>query len=135
MHFALSRHRNPLADDRGNATLGFALVAPLLVISFIAILQIVMVTRERTVLAGASRMAVRVASAANATTSMGVKSARDVLGTEPGSRAHASITVLRTTSGGVHYVQAIVSEPYAVTWLSRSVTLTATVRAIDESAL
>ncbi len=135
MRFILCQLRKVLRAVDGNATLGFAMVAPLVVAVFIAVLQLVAITREQAALAAIAHDASRVASVFNGTPSHGVSAARAKLGSSTVTRARATIKIQRVTNGGVHYVQTTISENYRIAWLAKSVMLNASVRSIDEGAL
>lgn len=130
-----SQLRKQVCATDGNATLGFVLVAPLVVAVFIVVLQLVAITREQAALTAIAHDASRIASVSGGQLSHGMNVAHKKLGSSSVVRERANVKVQRLTYGGVNYVQTTVSESYPLTWFAKSVTLTTSVRSVDESAL
>ena len=126
--------RNKLSSDLGSGIVGFVLVAPLLVLVFVSIGQIVMLVADKSVLNSAAVIGARSASASDATNNSGRAAALTVLASRS-PNFNGNISVSRERIQGLGYVNVTVSQDFRISLVNRSVTLTATARTIDEKLL
>lgn len=134
MHFEVFPVRNKLSSDLGSGIVGFVLVAPLLVLVFVSIGQIVMLVADKSVLNSAAVIGARSASASDATNNSGRAAALTVLASRS-PNFNGNISVSRERIQGLGYVNVTVSQDFRISLVNRSVTLTATARTIDEKLL
>ena len=121
--------------DEGSAVTGFALVAPLLVLTFIALIVVTSILRERVVLGAAASTAARTAAAYGSSDSLGHVSALKVATDNGMKKADIEFDISHPLSQGVRLVEVTVSSRVTIPWMNRSLTLHQTARAVDEESL
>lgn len=121
--------------EAGSSIVGFVLVAPLVVVLFLAISQIVILVADKTVISMAATSGARAASAADSSLSAGVSEARQILSSRVSSSRVANISVRRENVSGLTFVRMNVSREVTIPWLNRTVQISSTSRALDERSL
>ena len=131
----MSRSHSGLASDAGSGIVGFVLVAPLLVATFIAIGQIAMLVADKSVLDSAAVIGARTASAADATNAQGRSAVINVLASRGAGFRPESIDVTQVRHQGLTYVSVSVTRRIEIPFLGREILITGKARAIDEASL
>jgi Flp pilus assembly protein TadG len=131
----VSRSHSGLASDAGSGIVGFVLVAPLLVATFIAIGQIAMLVADKSVLDSAAVIGARTASAADATNAQGRSAVINVLASRGARFRPESIDVTQVRHQGLTYVSVSVTRRVEIPFLGREILMTGRARAIDEASL
>ncbi len=129
------RARRSYGPEAGSSIVGFVLVAPLVVILFVAISQIVILVADKTVISMAATSGARAASAADSSLSAGVSEARQILSSRASISRVANISVRRENVSGLTYVRMKVSKEVTIPWVNRTIQISSTSRALDERAL
>ena len=114
---------------------GFALVAPLLVLTFIALIVVTSLVRERVVLGAAASTAARTAASYGSTDSLGHVMAVKVATDNGMKKSDIEFDISHPLSQGVRLVEVTVSSRVTIPWVHRSLTLHQTARAVDEESL
>lgn len=128
-------HNHKFQDsDRGSGVVGFVLIAPLLVLLFVSVGQIAMLVADKSVLNSAAVIGARTASAADSTNSFGRSAALAILSSR-GAKFNGNISMTREQVKGISYVQVTISREVMINILNRSITISATARAVDEKLL
>jgi len=122
---------SPNKSDAGSSIVGFVLVAPLVILMFIAIGQIAMIIGDKAVINSAAVTA----SAADASLNSGKKAARNVLASKGSMFNSADVLVAREVVQGVRVVRVTVIQKVEISFVKKVFTLRATARAIDERSL
>ena len=135
MRCEVSRNLSNLGSDTGSGIVGFVLVAPLLVATFIAIGQIAMLVADKSVLDSAAVIGARTASAADATNAQGRSAALNVLASRGAGFRPESIVVTQVRHQGLTYVSVSVTRRIEIPFLGRELLITGKARAIDEASL
>lgn len=131
----MSRNHSNLGSDTGSGIVGFVLVAPLLVATFIAIGQIAMLVADKSVLDSAAVIGARTASAADATNAQGRSAVLNVLASRGTGFRPESIDVTQVRHQGLTYVSVSVTRRIEIPFLGREILITGKARAIDEASL
>jgi hypothetical protein len=126
---------SPNKSDAGSSIVGFVLVAPLVILMFIAIGQIAMIIGDKAVINSAAVIGARTASAADASLNSGKKAARNVLASKGSMFNSADVLVAREVVQGVRVVRVTVIQKVEISFVKKVLTLRATARAIDERSL
>ena len=97
----VSRHnlRDRLASERGNASVEFALVAPLLMLVALAVLQLMLAIHVRTVVTSAAIEGARVAALVDGDLAGAESRTRSILESNIAGTAVQSISAFRVTEG------------------------------------
>ncbi len=127
-------HHNLRASE-GSAVVGFAFVAPLLVMAFIAIVTISNIVRQETVLSAACAAAVRAASVADGNTSQGMTAAHTVLRDQGEPVNAVRISWGFPVVNGVSEIHVPAQRDVSIPWLRKTFTVSRTARAVDEKSL
>lgn len=117
--------------DDGSNTVGFALVAPLIVGVFLATLQIANLVNVQTSLNSAANSGARVASRYDGALTDGIRDAKNHLAIQ-GLEKGSEITIERTIIEGIPLIQIKIQKDYRVPWLDISITLNSVGKSIDE---
>lgn len=120
--------------DRGSNTVGFALVAPLLVACFLAVTQIANVANVKTVVTAATKAGAREASRFDATLDDGINEANRILSNH-GISEIDQVEVKRIHISGVNFVEVTVTKNYLIPWLDLTIPLHSIGRSVDEKFL
>ena len=99
------RMRRMVGDERGNATVGFALVTPLLLAVALAVLQLALTLHVRATVAAAAAEGARAAALSGADPTAGSRRTRAVLEGNMAADAVESIDVQRELHDGVLVVR------------------------------
>ena len=135
MRYEVFRSHSFLGSDKGSGIVGFVLVAPLVVTTFIAIGQIAMLVADKSVLDSAAVIAARAASAADATSADGKAAALNVLRSRGSGFKTDSIVIKQVRDQGLEYVSVSVSRKVEIPFLGSQFVLTGNARTIDEASL
>lgn len=120
--------------DRGSNTVGFALVAPLLIGSFLAVSQIANAVNVQTVLNAAAKSGARQASRYDAALIDGQATSLKILSSH-GIHQIDQLNVVRKKLDGVTVIEVSLSKNYRIPWLGFEFPLTASGISIDEKYL
>lgn len=120
-----------LRRDLGSNTVGFALVAPLLVGAFLSVSQIANVVNVQTVMHAAVKSGAREAGRYNATLNDGIQETKDILASH-GITEITDISAVHKLVSGRQIVEIVIRKKYQIPWLNYSIELTARGQAIDE---
>jgi hypothetical protein len=120
--------------DQGSSIVGFALVAPILVGVFLAVLQIANLVNVQTTLNVAAVSGARVASTFDGTLTDGIFESRSRLEKQGITQVEA-INVTRKNLSGVTFVEIEILKNYQISWLQTSLSLRAVGRSVDEKSL
>ena len=120
-----------LRRDLGSNTVGFALVAPLLVGAFLSVSQIANVVNVQTVMHAAVKSGAREAGRYNATLNDGIQETKDILASH-GITELYDIAAINKSISGRQIVEIVIRKKYQIPWLNYSIELTARGQAIDE---
>ncbi len=131
----MSRNHRGFASDTGSGIVGFVLVAPLLVATFIAIGQIAMLVADKSVLDSAAVIGARTASAADATNAQGRNAVLNVLASRGAGFRPESINISQVQHQGLTYVSVSVTRVIKIPYLGTEILMTGQARAIDEASL
>ena len=93
--------RRITGDERGNATVGFALVTPMLIAVALAVLQLALTMHVRATLAAAAAEGARAAAMSGADPTAGERRTRAVLGGNVAGEVVEQVTVQRELHDGV----------------------------------
>lgn len=121
--------------EQGSAVTGFALVAPLVVLVFVAVAQVISVALVRTAAHSAAATGARLAATLGSGATAGNRAADAVLrdlGVDPDQ---ATKTWRRSRISGVPYLALTVTVPARVPFVGRGVSVSSSVRVTDENAL
>ena len=99
------RLRRSVGDERGNATVGFALVTPMLLAVALAVLQLALILHVRATVAAAAAEGARAAAQSGADATAGMRRTRAVLEGNMAAEAVESIDVQRELHDGVLVVR------------------------------
>lgn len=122
-------------SDEGSSVTGFALVAPLLVLTFVTLVVITSIVRERVVLGAAASTAARTAAAYGSTDSQGRIAALKVVTQNRMKKSDIKFDISHPRAQGVQLVEVTVSSRVTVPWIHRTLSLHQTARAVDEESL
>ena len=131
----MSRNLSNLGSETGSGIVGFVLVAPLLVATFIAIGQIAMLVADKSVLDSAAVIGARTASAADATNAQGRSAVLNVLASRGAGFRPESIDLAQVRHQGLTYVSVSVTRRIEIPFLGREILMIGKARAIDEASL
>lgn len=120
-----------LRRDLGSNTVGFVLVAPLLVGAFLSVSQIANLVNVQTVMHAAAKSGAREAGRYNATLNDGVQETKDILASH-GITEITDISALYKLVSGKQIVEIAITKKYQIPWLNYTLELTATGQTIDE---
>ncbi len=123
------------SKDEGSAVTGFALVAPMLVLTFVALIVVTSLVRQRVVLGSAASTAARTASAFGATDSQGRHDALRVIANSGIKSSGIDFVISHPLTRGVRLVQATATSHVTVPWLHATIVIHQTARAVDEGSL
>lgn len=129
MQFIQYLHR-----DSGSNTVSFALVAPLLIGTFLAVSQIANVVNVQTVMHAAAKSGAREASRYDATLNDGVIKAESILAAH-GINKIKQLRVFNRTLRGQNVIEVSLTKDYRVPWLNYSFEITAIGQALDEKSM
>lgn len=122
-------------DDEGSAVTGFALVTPLLVAVFIAVIAVSSVVRHRAVLGAAASTGARVASAYGSSDTQGRIAVTELVRTHGYEATKVNISIVHPVVNGVRLVQVEVRESLRIPWIDREVMVSQMAREVDEEGL
>lgn len=122
-------------DERGSAVAGFALTAPVAVVVFIAVIQVIALAQLRTTVHSAAATGARLAATLGSTTAAGSSAADGVLRAHAVAPERVARVWRHSTISGVPYLSLTLEVPARITWVRRVVTVSSTVRVTDENAL
>lgn len=122
-----------LRRDLGSNTVGFALVAPLLIGAFLAVSQIANVVNVQTVMHAAAKSGAREASRYDATLNDGVTKAESILAAH-GITKIKQLRIFNRTLSGQNVIEISLTKDYRVPWLNFSFELTAIGQSLDEKS-
>lgn len=111
---------------------GFVLVAPLIVLVFIAIGQIAMLVADKSVLDSAAAIGARAAAVADGSNSSGRRAALAVLDSRGSGFQPESISITRERVQGIDYAVMTITHEVAISFINQSFIITARSRALDE---
>lgn len=123
-----------LRRDLGSNTVGFALVAPLLIGAFLAVSQIANVVNVQTVMNAAAKSGAREASRYDATLNDGVTKAESILAAH-GINDIKELKIFDRTLSGHHVIEVSLTKDYRIPWLNYSFELTALGQSLDEKSM
>ncbi len=123
-----------LRPEKGSNTVGFALVAPILTGSFLAVMQIANLVNVQVSLSAAAKSAAREASRFDGTFSDGLSEASRILDSQ-GISAVEKISVHRTSQGNLALIEVVIEKKYRVPWLNYEFKLSAAGKSLDEKSL
>ena len=126
MQFAAS-----LRHDRGSNTVAFALVAPLIISVFLAVVQIANLVNLQTVISAAAKTSARTASRFDATNYDGITTAEEILFAHGISKID-SILVSKKIINGIYVVEVEIKKTVVLPWLNYAIRLESTGRSVDE---
>lgn len=129
MRFAQFQRR-----DQGSNTVGFALIAPLLVGVFLAVVQIANLLNVQTTLIAAANSGARVASTFDATLMDGTAEAIQRLASQ-GIVDYESVITRRTSQNGITFVEVKITKNYQIPWVGVGLNLLALGKSVDEKSL
>lgn len=129
MRFDLFRHL-----DRGSNTIGFALVAPILVGSFLAVSEIANLANLQITLSTAAKSAAREASRFDGSINDGFEELDRVL-TNQGITNLQSVQIKNVELSGQRLIEVVVRKNYRISWLNYNLQLIAVGQSIDEKSL
>ena len=135
MHCGVFHSLRKRFDETGSGLVGFVLVAPLLVLVFIAVGQISIIVADKTVLHAAATIGARAASAADATNATGFKVAQAVLASRSKNFSAAKISVIQERIAGIDYVVVKISREVDIQWINQHISLNSTARSVNERKL
>ena len=135
MLYEVFRDRSELVSDNGSGIVGFVLVAPLVVVIFIAIGQIAMLVADKSVLNSAAAIGARTASAADASNADGRVAALRVLASRGAGFSPDAIVITQVQNQGLTYISVSVTRRVLIPLLDREIFITGRARAIDEASL
>lgn len=95
-----SRVRNQQGADRGSALVEFVLVAPLIMLCFAAVAQVILFAHVKATLVSAAAEGARAGANAGASTMQAVRRTRTALASSAVAGSAQSISAARTTAGG-----------------------------------
>jgi hypothetical protein len=133
--YEVFRDRSELVSDNGSGIVGFVLVAPLVVVIFIAIGQIAMLVADKSVLNSAAAIGARTASAADASNADGRVAALRVLASRGAGFSPDAIVITQVQNQGLTYISVSVTRRVLIPLLDREIFITGRARAIDEASL
>ena len=119
----------------GSAVTGFALVAPLAVVVFVAVLQMIALGLLHTSVHSAAATGARLAATLGSGPADGARAADAMLVAHGIRPATVSKSWRRIRVSGVPYLVLTVSVPARVAWLGTTLTVRSTARVTDENAL
>ena len=131
----MSRNHSEVASEKGSGVVGFVLVAPLIVTTFICIGQIAILVADKSTLNSAAAIGARTASAADGSNSDGRNAVLDVLASRGSGFKPESIEISRIRNQGLTYVVVTVTRKVDVPFLRQKLLITGRARAIDEALL
>lgn len=123
-----------LLRDRASNTVGFALVAPILVASFLALAQIANLANVQVTLATAARSAAREGSRYDGSIADAVRQANKVLSAQ-GIQDGTLVQVESTSLSGNQVTQVKITKKYRISWLNYDLVLISTGQSVDEKNL
>lgn len=127
--------RLKVKEDAGSAVTGFALVTPLLIAVFIAVIGVSSVVRHRAVLGAAASCGVRVASAYGSSDIKGRTVAAELVRAHGYDVKKMNILISHPIVNGVRLVEVEVRERIRVPWIDREVMVSQKAREVDEGGL
>ena len=127
--------RSERRNEEGSAAAGFALVAPLAVAVFLAVVQVVYLLVDCAVVQSAAHTAARVAATLGSTPQLGQTAADSLLGQHGMTPARATYVWRNVVHSGVVFTEVHVSYPVSVNWLSTTVQVEGSAAVVDEDAL
>lgn len=123
-----------LHHDEGSSIVGFALIVPVVIGAFLAVLQIANIVSVKTTMAAAANSGARVASAYDATLSDGIYESRSRLENQGISEVN-SIKIERKSVDGLTMVEVEIEKNYQIPWLGYTLVLRSAGLSIDEKSL
>ncbi len=111
---------------------GFVLVAPLLVMVFIAIGQIAMLVADKSVIDSAAAIGARAAAVSDGSNLSGRRAALAVLDSRGDGFRPESISITRERVRGIDYTVMTITHEVKISFLNQSFVVTARSRALDE---
>lgn len=121
-------------DDRGNSTVDFALVAPLLIGITLVVLQVALALHVRSTLTAAAGEGARVAAMAGASSTMGEQRAREVLQDNIAANVITDVRVRQVRELGLVLSQVTIRARLPLLGLLGPAVLEVNGRAIQEHA-
>ena len=135
MLYEVFRDRSELVSDNGSGIVGFVLVAPLVVVIFIAIGQIAMLVADKSVLNSAAAIGARTASAADASNADGRVAALRVLASRGAGFSPDAIVITQVQNQGLTYISVSVTRRVLNPLLDLEIFINGRAREIDEDSL
>lgn len=129
------RGHNSTDSDNGSSVVGFVLVAPLLVLLFVAIGQIAMLVADKSVMDSAAAIGARSAATADGTNLTGRKAILEVMGSRGDGFQPDAISITREKATGIEYVVVTITKRVEISFVNKSILLTAKSRAQDEGSI
>ncbi len=123
-----------LRREAGSHTVGFALVAPLLVGAFLAVSQIANVVNVQTVMHAAAISGAREAGRYDASIVDGATKAKSILANH-GITEFDQLTVINKKLSGQEIIEISITKNYRIPWLDFSIKLTAVGQSLNEKYL
>lgn len=120
--------------DQGSNTVGFALIAPLLVGVFLAVVQIANLLNVQITLIAAANSGARAASAFDAALMEGTAEAIQRLANQ-GIVDYESVITRRTSQNGIAFVEVKITKNYQIPWVGVKLNLLALGKSVDEKSL
>lgn len=117
--------------DRGSNTIAFALVAPLLVGSFLAVSEIANLANVQITLSTATKSAAREASRFDGSFNDGFVEVDRVLQNQGISQID-TVQIQNIQVSGQRVVEVVLEKNYRISWLNYNLLLTATGKSVDE---
>jgi Flp pilus assembly protein TadG len=121
-------------DDRGNSTVDFVLVAPLLVGIVLVVLQVALALHVRSTLTAAAGEGARIAAMVGADSALGEQRAREVLDGNFASSVITEVRVQQVRESGLVLSQVTISARLPLLGLLGPAVLEVNGRAIQEHA-
>ncbi len=122
-------------SSRGSSVVDFVLVAPLLIVVFVAATQAEMFLADKSTISSAAIAGARNASMADASSAKGVALAQKILSGKKDLSNSAKISVSREQTSGVDFVRMTVEFEFKIPWIDQVVHISSTSRALDEKSL
>ena len=121
--------------DCGSAVTGFAMTAPLAVLVFLALIQVVALAMLRTTVHSAAATGARLAATLGSGPAAGDAAVARVLSDHAVEPGRATRQWRRSVVSGVPYLSLTVSVPTRIAWVGAGITVSSSVRVTDENAL
>lgn len=124
----------PHNSDEGSAVSGFAVIAPLVTLVFVAVIAIASVLGQRVVLGAAASSGARMAATLGATHGQARQQINQVLLSYSVNPTSVTTQMWRARSSGVPAVFVRLTKTISVPWINQRLTISTTSHRIDENS-